>query len=69
MIDDAVFPVFSPGMICLLVPPDTPGVVVDEVDRVADVVVQVTDDEDHQHEQLQAAVDQKVFGRTHRLSV
>jgi hypothetical protein len=29
----------------------------------------VTDDEDHQHEQLQAAVDQKVFGRTHRLSV
>ena len=62
MIDDAVFSLFLPGMIGLLVPPNPPRMGIDEVDRVADVVVQVADDVDHEHEQLQEEVDQNVFG-------
>ncbi len=65
MIDHAVFPLLLPSMVCLLVPADSPRVIVDHVDRVADVVVDVADDIDQHHEDLEGTIDKKVLNGGH----
>lgn len=66
MINDTVFAFLFPGMVGPLVPPDPPGVTVEGVERVADIVVDVTDDVDQDHERLEGAVDEEVFDLSHR---
>jgi len=52
-------------MVGLLVPPDEPGVVGDEVDGVADVVVQVADDVDDNDECFETTIDEEILDRPH----
>ena len=65
MIDDTVVAFLFPGMVGPLVPANPPGVAVEGVERVADVVVDVADDVDEDDEGLEGTVDEEVFDSRH----
>ena len=59
--DNAVISIFPTGVVGSLVPANTPGPIVEEVDRVADIVPEMTYHVDEDHKALDQGMDQRFF--------